>query len=91
MFSIFTIEVTVKISCAFKSFYLLKLQKKTFTSWTFFVELSPDDKSFTQPGPLIGGSVAAILVLLTLIVIIIITLGKRLWRKEKKNGEPALP
>ncbi len=51
-----------------------------------FNELFPDEFSFTESGPLIGGSVAAFLLLVSLVAICFITLGKRKWKKTQKTG-----
>jgi hypothetical protein len=49
--------------------------------------VSTNDLNFTQSGPLIGGSVAAFLLVVSLLAIIIVTVGKKSWNKEQTKGK----
>jgi hypothetical protein len=44
-------------------------------------------KVITQSGPLIGGSVAAFLLVVSLLAIIIVTVGKKRWNKKQNKGK----
>ena len=66
--------------------FLFTSSKQSLQIKVVLLDCFPDDLSFNQSGPLIGGSVAAFLLLVCLLAVIIITLGKKSWNKKQQKG-----